>query len=56
MSFGLSGLAATQSLCPVQLKGIVNYLERFGSVFSINDATDLDLAGGDVLYVNLRVG
>src|SRR5687768_15681837 len=39
-----------------QLERVVHDLERLGGLFLVDDATDLDLAGGDVLDVHLRVG
>src|SRR5215212_7070842 len=39
-----------------QLERVVNDLQRLGAVFFRDDATDLDLAGRDVLDVHLRVG
>src|SRR5260221_13732623 len=38
-----------------QLERIVNDLQRLGALFLVDDATDLDLAGGDILDVDLRV-
>src|SRR5690349_382153 len=40
----------------LQLKCVMYDLKRLGAVFLGDDAADLDLGGGDVLDVDLRVG
>src|SRR5215217_5332357 len=47
---------ARASLRISQLKRVVHDLQGPGAVFLVDDAADLDLAGGDVLDVDLRVG
>src|SRR5437868_12961742 len=45
-----------KSLRLFQLKRVMNKLEGFGTVGFVDDATDFDFAGGDVLDVDLGVG
>jgi hypothetical protein len=47
---------ATILFRPTQIKRIMHDLQRAVGVFLVDNATDSDLAGGDVLDIDLSVG